>query len=599
MKKKLIIITTLIIRGDYHKKSLGNFYKDFNQYLKDFEVYHIINIDEPEHLKNFFNKYETIDLLNKIIPKEIKKIYIDKENPGFLNAYKKTMDKIEELKLNSEKNIYWWFEDDWEHVNKNINIFKICSLFTQLKNSSLMFSKSSPLGSFRAGPIMSGSYFLNFFNIHRMSIPNNLCDPERQVRRWLTGKEYNIGNKKIHRIINKNNDTIDIIQLAIDEKVIHVDKFLRWYYPGKYFNKELKFNFHVIKINNLMNEFSYCKVENDNKIKLNKINKEDLFKIFENENIKYINFIPHIFADIGRNFNDKFSLTKWTKIIDNTKYSSKHFKILQIGNENDQKLIDIRLNYNNTFNKTLYSGILNLLNDIYNYNYELQKINYNIKYFSHIYGSYPNFNIIGNLIKLNYKPELINENEIIENDMLIFNNDLLNSINYNSFNKYFNEIFVFDKDIITRKIFICLKFKDKKVISFFFDNKNIDEYKKIILNYKDIETFDFILTNKVIEIEKLKDKIINFDDHVFNINERFEKIKNIINQINQINLSSENRVELEMKLKKLTKDNEKHLNYIILKLLIFSYTQNIVSNKIDFLILSKVINLNTKVKYIQ
>ena len=51
MKKKLIIITTLIIRGNYHEKSLGKFYKNFMKFLKDFYVYHIINIDEPLYLK--------------------------------------------------------------------------------------------------------------------------------------------------------------------------------------------------------------------------------------------------------------------------------------------------------------------------------------------------------------------------------------------------------------------------------------------------------------------------------------------------------------------------------------------------------------------
>ena len=102
MKKKLIIITTSIIRGNYHKKSLGKFYENFIGYLEDYDVYHIINIDEPVYLKKYFNKYETIDLLNKIIPEQINKIYINKENPGFLNAYKKSMDKIEEMNLNSE-----------------------------------------------------------------------------------------------------------------------------------------------------------------------------------------------------------------------------------------------------------------------------------------------------------------------------------------------------------------------------------------------------------------------------------------------------------------------------------------------------------------
>ena len=86
--KKLIILTASIIRGDFHKQTIGKFYKFFYEYLKDYDIYHIINIDEPKNLKNHFNKYETMHVYNEIIPEKVNKIFINKPNPGFLQAYK-------------------------------------------------------------------------------------------------------------------------------------------------------------------------------------------------------------------------------------------------------------------------------------------------------------------------------------------------------------------------------------------------------------------------------------------------------------------------------------------------------------------------------
>ena len=594
MKKKLIIITTLIIRGNYHKKSLGKFYENFIEFLKDYDVYHIINIDEPVYLKKYFNKYETIDLLNRIIPEQINRIYIDKENPGFLNAYKKSMDKIEELNLNSENNLFWWFEDDWAFVNKDINIFKLGTIFSELKNSALMFTKSSPLGSFRAGPLMSGSYFLNFFNIHKMKIPNNTCDPERQVRRWLSGKKYNIGRKEIHRMINENNNTIDIIQLVNNKKNININNFMKWCYPGKYFNNELKFNFHIIQIDENFKTFYYSKLNQNNKFNINEINKNDLFKIFDNNNIKYINFYPYIFIDIGRIFNEKYSLIKWTTINDGTTYNVNSFKILQLGNKNNLNIDEIRLNYKLTYNESFYSGIVNILYNIEKFNNEYKKIN--IKYFSHLYGSYPNFNVISKLIKLNLKPEVLNQNKFINYELINIDKNIIDKINFKLYHNYFNEIFKFNEKIINEKNDFFSKFKNKKIIGFYFEKNNNN--KNLIEKFKNIDNYDHILINKEIDIKdkNLKNKIININSKTYNFKKRFHDIKNIICKINDC--SSEKRVVLEMKLKELTLKNEESLYSKILNLLILSQCEKIVSDQINFLILCKIIKLNILIETI-
>ena len=39
----LIILTTAITRGEFHRKSIGKFYELYNDILKDFNIYHIIN----------------------------------------------------------------------------------------------------------------------------------------------------------------------------------------------------------------------------------------------------------------------------------------------------------------------------------------------------------------------------------------------------------------------------------------------------------------------------------------------------------------------------------------------------------------------------
>ena len=132
---KLIILTPSIIRGDFHIKSIGKFYEFFYQYLKNlYEIYHIINIDEPENLKKHFNKYETIGIYNKIIPSQINKILITEPNPGFLQAWKKIVLKIEQLNLINDSYLYYWLEDDWE-PKTHYDITKFILQF-EFKNSA-------------------------------------------------------------------------------------------------------------------------------------------------------------------------------------------------------------------------------------------------------------------------------------------------------------------------------------------------------------------------------------------------------------------------------------------------------------------------------
>ena len=80
MNTKLIILTTAITRGGLHKKTIGAFYRLFYKNLIDFEIYHIINIDLPNKLKNVFTIQDTKDLFNEIIPDKVNKIFVIDNN---------------------------------------------------------------------------------------------------------------------------------------------------------------------------------------------------------------------------------------------------------------------------------------------------------------------------------------------------------------------------------------------------------------------------------------------------------------------------------------------------------------------------------------
>ena len=298
---KLIILTSAIIRGEFHKTTIGKFYETFSDYLKNFEIHHIINIDQPEQLKNKFSQNETEEILNEIIPNYVTKTFILTEKPSFLGAFKNVVNKVDELKLLSDENLYWWFEDDWDCID-NYNIFEIVKLFCSFTNTAVNFTASSPLGSFRAGPFMSGSYFINYFNIEKMGIMNNTCDPEKQVGRWLSGIDRVNGNQKIHRNFKlTDNDIIQIVFLHCNNTTFTLSEFPKAYYQNKTkFNENLRFKYYVLKYKN--NKYEYCEIDdinnaNDSNIKLNHIEYEELKNMFDNNYITYVCVKPYVFID--------------------------------------------------------------------------------------------------------------------------------------------------------------------------------------------------------------------------------------------------------------------------------------------------------------
>lgn len=329
----LIICTTAIIRGDYHKKSIGTLYEKFNNIFQKYNVYHIINIDKPPKLLQQYSVEQTVSLFDSIIPDNINKIYIKSETPSFLIAFKNIMNKIDELKLESltNKTLVWWLEDDWDS-KVDYNFLKIADLL-DIPNSAFTYTLNAHLGSFRGGPIMSLSYFQNYFNIEKKKVMNSTCDPERQVSRWISGINRVNGNQRIHRDITDNNSINIVFMYLLDymkETDINLNEIPNWYYnrEAKY-NKDLTFNYYLIVADNEnMTNLSYSKINIEHKSyatekqKLKKVSIVDLKTHFNNNSITYFSIRPDIFYDVGRHFNSDHQLEKWETINDSATYKN-------------------------------------------------------------------------------------------------------------------------------------------------------------------------------------------------------------------------------------------------------------------------------------
>jgi hypothetical protein len=567
---KLIILTPSIIRGDFHIKSIGKFYEYFYKYFENkYEIYHLINIDEPVNLKYFFNKYETIGIYDEIIPSRVNKIYITEPNPGFLQAWKKLVLKIEELELVDDSYLYYWLEDDWEPKAE----YDITTFFDLLKfpNTAWTITDKAPLGSFRGGPFMTGSYFSNVFNICKYM--NGTCDPERQMQRWLRGGYQKNGNSSIHRFsisnVNISNEQIHIIILCRESNMNLTDLNKHHYTNG--FNKSIKFKYHLITYDEEKN-FKYSIVDNLNNFKLINTNLNELNKIFCNNYIKYFILKPSIQFDIGRDFNKEFGLQKWMKIEDNTGYANLNVYNGNIGNDLGLEEEELRLNTSQTLNNNFINDFGNIIKCLpyLEKKYFNEGIKLNFNYYSHIYGGYPNFQVFGDLIHFNYIPSV--------NDKNIKYTELECLTKIDELNKYFpnkkdleiiTKYFKFDKSIIADvNIFINKNF-GKKTLGLYEYNNKLDE---IINEYDCVFIFDY---NKTFgKINNLN--IIYYLDKNVDKYDGLNKISNIINEIKSNKNEINKLVNLEKKLKYETEKNKLLLRSCIINYMILLSCENII-----------------------
>lgn len=533
---KLVILTASIIRGDFHKKTIGKFYEFFYEYLKEYNIYHIINIDEPKNLKIFFNKYETMQVYNEIIPEKVNTVFINEPNPGFLQAYKKLVSKVEELNLINDDYLYYWLEDDWE-PKSNYNIEKIFTLL-KYKNTSYTCSNNAPLGSFRGGPFMTGTYFKNVFNIRQYM--NGTCDPERQMQRWLRGGNNKNGHSFMHRL-SITNENIDIKQIHLimvcPISKIETTDLCNGSYKSPPFERSISFQFHLITYNEHF-ELQYSIVKAD-KYDLKSITQTELDLIFNNLSIKHFVIKPTIFNDewLGRKFNEQYDLKKWVKITDGTSYSSIEFYNAQLGNWKLLDMDSLRLKPEITMNKGFFSAFA-YIHQCLPYlekEYFNKDIFLNIMYYSHNYGSYPNFQVIGDVLQLNYKPSINAENKQFE-ELTCFG-DLCRKIcgrqqkeedttQYQSFkndfilaNEYLFKYFKFHPSVTEKVELFTKQFDNKKVFGLHYrgTDKNkvkwvthisMDEFMIIIDYHLKHNHYDiiFISTDDFQFIEKMKER---------------------------------------------------------------------------------------------
>ena len=315
MKSNLIFITTAITRGNLHKDTIGKFYNYFYENLKNFNVYHIINIDCPLKLKNIFNIEDTKKLFEEIIPKDVKKIFlIDNNDPGFGKAFKNVLEAVNNNNLLNNDSLVWWLEDDWD-VIKNYNIFNIINniLFIDGYNA-LNFTSKTPLCSFRAGPIMNSYFFKKFFDISKTFDIKK--DPEYKVSKSI----------RHNQIVDKYNN-IYVTCLFISSLInppYSLDYSCVWWYKQRFnitkFNENYGFKFIIAVIENPDSSIvKYNISENPYEYKINNLNDLNNFKtikfenfsdLYINSSINYFNIVPYIFEDVGREFNKKFNINK-------------------------------------------------------------------------------------------------------------------------------------------------------------------------------------------------------------------------------------------------------------------------------------------------
>lgn len=310
---KLVILTTAITRPELHNKSIGKLYLNFdNSFSKLKKVYHIINIDYPDKLKELYNYEDTKNNFNKIIPSYVEKHFITEKGKNFCLAYKKVCSKLNELNILDNDTLVWWLEDDW-YVNEKLydffNFFKLL----ELKHSAISFCKNAPIGSFRGGPIMSSSYFTKLFDLSKTININ--CDPEKKVGLFIF--PY-----KDDRRVLENDESINIICLINDKnsgKHVNFRYSSPWHYKRKISenNKKISMNYDLILFKNYQ-EIYYFRLEdkyenfsyNDFIKKAELINFDEFKNKYNDISLKYFNIYPDIIFDIGRDFQEKLNLIK-------------------------------------------------------------------------------------------------------------------------------------------------------------------------------------------------------------------------------------------------------------------------------------------------
>lgn len=279
-----------------------------------------------------------------------------------------------------------------------------------------------------------------------------------------------------------------------------------------------------------------------------------------------------------------------------------------------------------TMNKGFFS-VLSMIHSClphFEQKYFNNNIKLNILYYSHNYGRYPNFNVMGHLLQLNYEPS-INKEKIHFNEIgCIFklSKNLPNPFNSNFklANEYFTKYLKFNNLIYEKVDNYILKFKDKRILGVHYrgtdknkvgwvTNISIYEFIKILDYHLKLYKYDiiFISTDEhsfIHTMKRMYDKkytILFYDSeknsqnnnsiHLNRLTIITNKIKIIKKNKNNLN----NKILLEKDLEKETKYNELLLENVIINSLILSKCDLVLKTHSQVSAYSKIFNPNLNI----
>lgn len=281
--------------------------------------------------------------------------------------------------------------------------------------------------------------------------------------------------------------------------------------------------------------------------------------------------------------------------------SQSKFYNAQLGNWKQMSIEALRLKPEITMNENFFSA-LSIINSCLPYleeQYFQKDIKLNILYYSHIYGNYPDFQVIGDLLQLNYKPTTKNSSDSDDAEReqgdcseltclkSLFKNTIANITFENNFikaNEYFYKYFKFNNKVLKNINEYALQFENKKVLGIHYNSLkesgvapiSVYDFIRIIDDQLLSAEYDTIfIVTKTNEFTDIMKKIYSNNYEILYYNTTFEvnnelmnsnRLTAMKNKINDLKTSKKNRNN-QNKIDKIEIDivNQVHINRKILE----------------------------------